>query len=1224
MTGVRVDVFCTSVLRVLALCLALAPAMRADAQGVFGPPPVNRLPSTGPTMTTGPRLDSEPAATASASRSGGVGSYSQVNSPELVDTAIDPLIEQNVVEIRVIGNESRATALILSSISTRVDRPFDQALLEKDVRTLAQKKWFLDVRPIREQVQGGVRVTFEVIERPTLLYVKYLGNSKIKDKRLAKETDLKKGSSLDPYAVEEGRRKIEEYYQSKGYNDVRVQVLEGTKPGDRGAIFMINEGEAQKIRKTTFVGNTVATDQRLKTQIESKPPLLGLFKGQYSQQKVDEDIDKLISYYRNLGFFRARVSREVIMDSKWKRPQLNFVIDEGPRYKVRAVSYIGNRKFTNEQLGTGMVMKEGAYFLRREMDQDITRLQDVYGTQGYVFANVQQELRFEEEPGELTVVFSIEEGSRYAVGKINVHISGENPHTRFNAVLNRLMFRPGDVVNTQKIRNAERRLKASSLFVNDPSKGQIPKITFTPPGEDEETGVAERPSGGGGGGGGGRGGRIRGQSPDNAPAAKKLDMHVFIDLNPSAPAGPDEARATSEATIRCYHPPAGSSGDFVLLEPDAPLPTGPAPPKPSEWWSQCRGAMPAADHSVPAWWPLKPNAVSAGPQQAPVQEMPRRLPAQSSTELPPLDIAADEVLIVRGQGPGDGMGQLAPQYVAPLNPVPQTTTSPKAAPPQRSAQFNSQSSAPAGGTFPSVSAPAQNSNVTVLSPNLTAPVSLSQSLATARSKPAPTINFAQTGPGSAPTSAQPAAPSSSNRAAAGASSTPAASTGTSARSAASVAPYDGWIVRGQSQYGGRLLQPLSPGPQSAPISSSGPTITSFGGNSAAFQSPASSMAPPQFTEPLPGMPTDPTAVEGEQPEQLPQLPIMVNTEETQTGRFMFGVGVNSNAGLVGSIVIDEQNFDWRRPPTNIESWRNGTAWRGGGQHFRIELAPGTQMSRYLISFNNPYLWDTNVNYGMSGYYYQRFFYDWYEQRLGGRVSLGYQFRPDLTGTVALKAEDVIIKDPRIAIPDLVQVQGSNGLFSIQFACTNDTRDNTFFPTDGRYINVAYEQATGSFTYPRVTLDLRKYITLTQRPDGSGRQVLALYSYTGVTGANTPIYDRFFMGGIGTMRGFYFRDASPTFDTVVVGGDFQSYGTIEYTVPVTADDMFRLAAFVDGGFDSRTSRVEGSDIRISPGLGVRISVPAMGPAPISVDFAVPVVQNPNDQKQLVNFSVGVAR
>jgi outer membrane protein insertion porin family len=339
---------------------------------------------------------------------------------------------------------------------------------------------------------------------------------------------------------------------------------------------------------------------------------------------------------------------------------------------------------------------------------------------------------------------------------------------------------------------------------------------------------------------------------------------------------------------------------------------------------------------------------------------------------------------------------------------------------------------------------------------------------------------------------------------------------------------------------------------------------------------------------------------------------------------MFGAGINSNAGLVGSVVIDEQNFDWRRWPTGWESFRNGTAFRGDGQHFRIELAPGTLVSRYLVSYSQPYLFDTNVNFGISGQYYQRFFNDWTEQRAGGRVSLGYQFRPDITGVVAFRGEAVDIKNPRILIPDLAQVLGVTQLYSGQFKLINDTRDNTFFPTQGRYIEVSFEQAFGNFAFPKGTLDMRKYFTLAERPDGSGRQILALYGFVGATGKNTPIYERFFLGGIGTLRGFYFRGASPTVDTVEVGGDFATYGTIEYTVPISADDMFRAAAFVDAGIDARTSNISSQDVRVAPGLGIRISVPAMGPAPISIDFAVPVVKSSNDRSQVINFMMGVSR
>jgi outer membrane protein insertion porin family len=240
------------------------------------------------------------------------------------------------------------------------------------------------------------------------------------------------------------------------------------------------------------------------------------------------------------------------------------------------------------------------------------------------------------------------------------------------------------------------------------------------------------------------------------------------------------------------------------------------------------------------------------------------------------------------------------------------------------------------------------------------------------------------------------------------------------------------------------------------------------------------------------------------------------------------------------------------------------------------------------------------------------------------VSLGYQFRPDLTGVVALRAEAVDIKDPRILIPDLAQVLGITQLYSGQVNLINDIRDNTFFPTQGRYINVGFEQAFGNFAFPKATLDLRKFFTLTSRPDGSGKQVLSLYSFTGATGRNTPIYERFFLGGIGTIRGFYYRGASPTIDTVEVGGDFATYGTVEYTFPITADDMLRGAAFVDAGIDARTADITMQDVRVAPGMGIRVSVPAMGPAPISIDFAFPVLKTSNDRSQVINFSMGASR
>jgi outer membrane protein assembly factor BamA len=70
------------------------------------------------------------------------------------------------------------------------------------------------------------------------------------------------------------------------------------------------------------------------------------------------------------------------------------------------------------------------------------------------------------------------------------------------------------------------------------------------------------------------------------------------------------------------------------------------------------------------------------------------------------------------------------------------------------------------------------------------------------------------------------------------------------------------------------------------------------------------------------------------------MDICVQVQEQRTGSLLFGIGVNSNAGLTGSIVLNERNFDILRPPTRYDEVLNGSAFRGAGQEFRIEAAPG--------------------------------------------------------------------------------------------------------------------------------------------------------------------------------------------------------------------------------------------------------------------------------------------
>ena len=375
---------------------------------------------------------------------------------------------------------------------------------------------------------------------------------------------------------------------------------------------------------------------------------------------------------------------------------------------------------------------------------------------------------------------------------------------------------------------------------------------------------------------------------------------------------------------------------------------------------------------------------------------------------------------------------------------------------------------------------------------------------------------------------------------------------------------------------------------------------------------------------------------------LRPLDFEATATETMTGRLMFGVGVNSDSGLVGSVVLDEQNFDWTRFPNSWEDVKNGIAWRGAGQRFRLEAAPGTTTQRYLVSFQEPFLFGSQYSLGLSGYYYSRIYTEYTEQRLGGRMAIGYQLTPDLSTTIAYRGANINISNPvDWFLPTNQYIDGQNvllgelcgrdlALHGFQATLTHDKRDNAFLPTEGHLIEASIEEVLGTFQYPHAEVDLRKYFKLYERPDGSGRHVLTLAGRAGYTGDETPIYERYYAGGYSTIRGFQFRGASPreagptTGGSYAIGGNFELLGSAEYMFPITADDMIRAVVFCDSGTVEPTIDNWSNDFRVAPGFGLRICVPAMGPAPIALDFAFPISWNPGDKSELFSFFMGFGR
>ncbi|WP_162273920.1 BamA/OMP85 family outer membrane protein [Mariniblastus fucicola] len=394
---------------------------------------------------------------------------------------------QLIAEVNFRGNSKLASHQLRRNISTRPGRYYDPDKLQQDVQQLWKMPEIARVNgPYIEQTDNGIVVTFDIEERNAIADITFIGNRGIDDRTLRKESGLGEIGHLDVHRIRMAKSRIEELYRERGFPRTQVEIKEGNESNDSQIVFLIHEDQQQRIWKVEFEGNSVAPDGRLKSLIKAKPGILKVFGGLAQKKQIDQDIVRLESYYKSLGYFSVQIGRDISESNDGRWLTVRFIINEGPRYKVREVRFVGNERYDSEDLEKLLKLKPGAEgqpeFNSARMSEDVGALRDLYGANGFVYANVEAEPRFLEEPGYLDMVYRISEGEQYRVGQINVNYNGGNGITRREVILNRLSLRPGDLIDARKLRTDEIRLGSARIFATgQEAGGSPPRIVVRPP-----------------------------------------------------------------------------------------------------------------------------------------------------------------------------------------------------------------------------------------------------------------------------------------------------------------------------------------------------------------------------------------------------------------------------------------------------------------------------------------------------------------------------------------------------------------------------------------------------------------------------------------------------------------------------------------------------------------------------------------------------------------------
>ena len=388
-------------------------------------------------------------------------------------------------------------------------------------------------------------------------------------------------------------------------------------------------------------------------------------------------------------------------------------------------------------------------------------------------------------------------------------------------------------------------------------------------------------------------------------------------------------------------------------------------------------------------------------------------------------------------------------------------------------------------------------------------------------------------------------------------------------------------------------------------------------------------------------------------DQPDALDLTVDVKEGPTGSFQLGAGYSSGDGFLFNANVSEKNF------------------MGRGQSMTGTFSIGSSRQDYILNMTDPYFLDSKVSMGLDAFNTTREYTDFNEKKMGFGVNSSYPlagfsmpfFRssaPSPTiGSDAIASRQLTFWDltraglaydftrdnitgvSESASQSIKDEQGKSLTSSVTPSITYDSRDHFFTPSEGTKVGLSTKMAGlgGDTRFLKTDLTARWFYTLFKDPSWGGAYVLGLGGQVGYGlgfagnkegGNDLPLFERYFLGGINSIRGFAERSLGPRSpsnctttegvttckSTEVTGGDKAVVFNAEVAFPVMEQYGLRGVVFFDVGNSFDTFAF--NDMRRSIGFGGRWMSPF---GPLRVDLGFPISKKSSDETSVLGFSVG---
>ena len=403
-----------------------------------------------------------------------------------------------IVKIDIRGNKMTETGAIKLKIRSKEGDLCSQEIIREDIKNIYQMGYFKDIKVEINDLPQGKELVFIVQEKPSIKEIIILGNEKIETSKIEEAMDIKPHSPFDLNSVKEYIKKIESFYQEKGFYLAKVDYqIKDLEKDELKIIFKIEENEKVFIRKISFditkpalskkrrrfswfglpgfyrkikssVGGELPPDayfdeRDMKRLIETKSR--GIFSwitssGIYQQDVLENDLRKISAFYYNHGYLEHQVGKPKI-ELKKKGIYITIRIDEGVQFVVGKVDFAGDLISPKNDLLKNLQTVPGNVFNRSFLGRDISGLTDIYADQGYAFVDITPRTRMEHENQLVDIVFDIQKKEKVYIESIAI---GGNTKTRDKVIRRELTIDEGDIFSASKLKKSKEKVKGLGYF----------------------------------------------------------------------------------------------------------------------------------------------------------------------------------------------------------------------------------------------------------------------------------------------------------------------------------------------------------------------------------------------------------------------------------------------------------------------------------------------------------------------------------------------------------------------------------------------------------------------------------------------------------------------------------------------------------------------------------------------------------------------------------------